>query len=99
MKIVDNYGDIIITDEGPPRTYPAGCQGTSICDFFEYYEKTSYGIGIVKAGKPYSGDYEVYNKNPNGYWLRKGRKPEDYILELKRKLRKEKIKKINGELE
>ena len=29
MKIVDNYGDIIITDEGPPRTYPAGCQGTS----------------------------------------------------------------------
>lgn len=91
MELLNNNGDVVITDERVPPYYPKGCNGTSICDFYTYYEKSGK-YGITKIDLPYSMKLDVYHKNPNGYWILNGRIPEEFSLpELIREQRRKKL--------
>lgn len=94
MEILDAKGDVLITDERVPPHYPTGMNGTSICDFYEFYQKNEWGIEHIRL--PYSGNLSYYYDNgKNGYWIRNGQNPVDYVPELKRLERKKKLEQIN----
>ena len=97
MQIINKNGDILITDENIPRTWPSGCHGTAVLDFYSYYHRGKSGIEHfgIEYGHWMNKRISVDDPNfkQNGYFVLHGY--EHLVPEIKRDLRKKKLKKLN----
>lgn len=95
MEIKDKNGDIIISDKNMQYFYPTGCNGTSIFDFYQFFEKNQYGITPHTRLEIENNSEKLIkwkNGEIQGYFVRSGYK--NLIPEILRDERKKKLEKL-----